>query len=125
MCVYIFVHFSAFLYKATTLNHKNLRCLRTETPTENYWNSMFLTETLLKLRCSSVTLNTSSHSRDSGLNFQFNFFNGPIPQRCLPDCSSSQMYVDTARVSHQIVNDSLDSIRLNCQFPFAKSHSMV
>ena len=55
MCVCIFVHFLAFLYKTKTLNHQNLRCLRTETPTENYWNSMFLTNTLLKLRCSSVT----------------------------------------------------------------------
>ena len=66
MCVHIFVHFLAFLYKTTTLNHQNVRCLRTETP-------MFLTNTLLKLRCSSVTVNTFSHFRDSSWSFQFIF----------------------------------------------------
>ena len=73
MCVCIFVHFLAFLYKTKTLNHQNVRCLRTETATENYWNSMFLTNTLLKLRCSSVTVNIFSHFRDSCWNFQFIF----------------------------------------------------
>ena len=112
MCVHIFVHFLAFLYKTTTLNHQNVCCLRTETPTEDYWNSMFLTNTLLKLRCSSVTVNTSSHFRDSSSEI-FNSFFYSTTSTALPSWLLKfsnvrwHLTAPTVRVSHQIVNDSL------------------